>query len=193
MGFSSFIGKEDIVLKSELEEGLTELKSTELQFMYLRSENFTSCSLITLGLRNTVRDYNKNLEKVQSYSGGILKSEEYELLKRRYILSSLRYWIFAEDLRKNCDFNSTTLLFFTKSLNNGERDVCEKRVAENLNKLKDKYGENLLVFTISTRLEVGLVDILKRQYNVTEVPTLVINGKKVLSGCLSQQRIEESI
>ncbi|MFB6193412.1 MAG: hypothetical protein ABEK00_04115 [Candidatus Nanohaloarchaea archaeon] len=178
-------------LQSEMQKSLVELESQNLQLTYLRSEQVGSCSAMETGLTNMIKDYNQMLNRVQQYQkNSILRSEDFSQVKRRYILSGIRYWMFAGDLKEQCNYNPDTVLFFTKSLKSSDCEAC-RRQGQQLNLLKQKYEESFLIFSVPTSVNDGMVEVLKDQYNITEAPSLVINRDTVIEGYVSRNRIEK--
>ncbi|MFB6181162.1 MAG: hypothetical protein ABEJ93_04765 [Candidatus Nanohalobium sp.] len=189
--FSTVVdGQRAGVLENELKENLVELESRNLQLNYLKSSEVQSCSVLKEGLSNTVSDYNDRLEKVKIYQEeSLLRKQKFEPIKQRYVLSGIRYWIFAEDLKQKCSYNADTILFFRKSI--GSDAGCEqcKRQGEQLSLLKKRYDDRILIFSVPLNMEDGMIEILEKQYNVSDVPVLVLNGNKTLHNYHSRSEI----
>ncbi|QKQ98579.1 hypothetical protein GKQ38_03575 [Candidatus Nanohaloarchaea archaeon] len=178
-------------LQAELNEDVVELQSQNLQLTYLRSNQVQSCSTMEEGLTNMIKDYNMRLNKVQEYQkNSIMNAGNFKQIKRRYVLSGLRYWMFVGELKKECDYNANTVLFFTETLQASECGAC-KRQGQQLSLLKQKYQDDLLIFSVPTSMDDGMVSVLKHQYNISEPPALVINREMVIHGYRSRGYIEE--
>ncbi|MFB6100224.1 MAG: hypothetical protein ABEK16_03025 [Candidatus Nanohalobium sp.] len=179
-------------LQNEMQENNVEMESRQLQLSYLKSPEVESCAALQAGLSDIVKGYNSRLEKVQQYQeNSFFKEQQFKIIKRKYILSGIRYWMYAQNLRSKCDYNATTVLFFTRNLFGDEK--CRKcsSVGVELTLLKKRYDGELLVFTIPTKLDDGAVNILEQQYNVTSTPALVVNGEKKIEGYRSAGRLSE--
>ncbi|MFB6241468.1 MAG: hypothetical protein ABEJ36_01535 [Candidatus Nanosalina sp.] len=181
-------------LRTQIRENNVELESRQLQLNYLQSDNIDSCRAMKAGLQDIVSGYNKRLSNLQNYAeNSMFNREEFRVLKHSYILSGIRYWMFAQELRQRCGYKANTVLFFTSSMgNNGGCSECG-RMGEQLSLLKSRYEERLLVFTVPVKLNDGMIDMLESQYNVTEIPTVVINSNKSkrIEGFESRRKIEE--
>jgi hypothetical protein len=180
-------------LRSQVDQDLTEIESKQLQLSYLESEEVQSCDVLRKGLNNIVKGYNQRLGNLQQYQEkSTIQSQRFETIKSRYILSGIRYWMFAEDIRTECDYSPDTVLFFT---NNLEKENCEdcERMGRQLTLLKREQDSELLVFSIPTEMDDGMVDILESQYNVTETPTVVVNGEKRLVGYHPRADVREHL
>lgn len=180
-------------LENDIQKDLTDLESNQLQLSYLRSGNVKSCGTLRVALTNIVRGYNQRLGSVQKYQkDSYFSSGDFKNLKRKYILSGIRYWTFAEEIRERCEYNQDTVLFFTTTLEKDDCPACEK-TGNQLSLLKKKYGNDLLIFSIPTRMDDGMVEVLMNQYNVTDTPKIVINGNKTLEGYQTRQEIEKHL
>lgn len=192
--FSTVIDTERAtVLEEELNENLVEIESRNLQLSYLKSSEVTSCDALKEGLQNILADYNKRLERVKAFKEkSILKKDRFQSINRKYVISGVRYWMFANDLKSRCEFEADTVLFFTRSI---EAEACPdcRRQGEQLSLLKKEYGEQILIFSIPVDVDDGMVDILEKQYNVTELPSLVLNSNRTMKGYHSRKEISEAL
>jgi len=179
-------------LRSELENDLTQLESNSLQLSYMRSEDL-SCETMNTGLRSIIRGYNNRLSHLQSFQDrSLLKSERFGIIKERYIVSGLRYWMFAEEMREECENASHTVLFFTSDLKAEECEDCAS-VGRQLSLIKKKYDGDVAIFSVPVNMDNGLVEVFETQYNVTDVPVVVVNDDEILRGYSSRQRIEQAM
>lgn len=176
-------------LQAELQEDLTEVESNQLQLDYLRSHDL-SCDTLDTGLTSIVKSYNDRLGRIQEFRDrSLIKSERFSNLRRRYIISGIRYWIFAQELKERCSFSPNTALFFTKSLENQSCEACARQ-GRQLSLLKKEYDSEFLVFPVPLTVDDGMVEILRDRYNVTDVPATVVNGETALRGYRSREEVE---
>ncbi len=104
-----------------------------------------------------------------------LNKNELDLLKNEYLLAQIRYWLLAERTRKLCGADIVTLLYFFSD--EGECPECEKQ-AFVLTYLKKLFKDKLLIFSFDSKFESEpMIPLLKNTYNVTNYPTIVIEGK----------------
>ena len=195
MLFSNFVDDQRYSsLRNEIQEDNVELESWQLQLSYLRSEDVESCRALQSGLQDVVSNYNSRLDDIQNYEeNSFFRKDDFESMKNLYVLSGLRYWMFAEELKDNCEYDANTVLYFTTQI--GEAKDCEScgYTGEQLSILKQKYGEQLLIFTVPTEFDDGFVDMLETRHNVTEIPSVIINDNTStkLSGSVSSEDIEQ--
>lgn len=175
-------------LQETLEEDAADLQSKQLMMNYLDDQK--SCNLRKKGLAQIVEDYNNRLERVESYEkSSFFQAGDFQNLRRRYVLSGLEYWMFAENTKEECDdYNPDTVLFFT------EEDCTScARQGEILSDLKRVHGEDLLVFVIYTDIEDNMIEVLKKEYNVTSPPAVIVNQNTTYHSFTGRQNITRNL
>lgn len=164
-------------LSKNLREQRTEYMSLQTQYLYissLPSEKF--CKVANPTLKENLERLSKLLDRLESYEeGSDFNKEEYRVLKREYTISNLRYWMLLKKVKKNCGRNDVSILYFY----NKECDICPRQGFV-LTQLRSKYEGDLWVFPLDTGLDENMINILKARYNITEVPSLVVNNKVYL-------------
>lgn len=175
-------------LQEDLRDDIIGLESQQLQINYLDRQE--DCSVLKTGLTETTKDYNDNLERVQSYEdGSLLKSGRFHDIRHQFVLSGIRYWLFAQEVRQRCpDYDPHTLLYFGT-------DDCPgcNAVRNHLERVKDQYGAQTLIYHIHTDIDDGMVRILKNRFGIETIPSVVVNEETVLEGSVSKQRIVDEI
>jgi hypothetical protein len=194
MLFSNFMDTQrSASLQNEVNNNMVNIESQQLQLSYLQSGDVRSCEAMQAGVESIVRDYNSRLNQVQQYQDRTFFQEQrFETIRKRYVISGIRYWLFVNELKENCDMNANTVLFFTKNLENEECDGCEY-VGRQLELLKNQYGESVLIFSVPMDMDDGMVDVLEQQYNISEAPAVVINQNNTLRGSYSKTELEREI
>lgn len=175
-------------LQDTLEDDAADLQSKQLMMNYLDGKR--SCDLRKEGLAQIVEDYNDRLERVQSYEeDSFFQSGSYENIRRRYVLSGIEYWMFAEKTKEECSsYDPNTVLFFTEQ-------GCENcaQQGEILSDLKRVHGKDILVFVIYTDLQDNMIELLKDEYNVDGPPAIVLNQNTTYNSLTSRQNITRNL
>jgi len=104
--------------------------------------------------------------------------EQYKRLKKEYMLVRLKYWSLSERLKNACDEDFTTILYFY-SVNN-----CAdcKSQGEILDYLQQRIPKQVYVFPVDMYEDLVIMNILRTAYNITQAPSLIIDGNVVLHG-----------
>lgn len=180
-------------LQNEVSQNMVDIESQQLQLSYFQSGNIQSCDAMKAGVRSIIRDYNDRLNKVQQYQeDSFFQQDQFQTIKQRYVLSGIRYYFFVSDLRQKCDMNTNTVLFFTETLEGKDCQECQD-LGRQLRLIKNQYGESVLIFSIPTEMDDGMVEVLQEQYNITSTPAVVINSNKTLEGAYSRTKLESEI
>ncbi|MBN1923234.1 MAG: hypothetical protein JW791_00560 [Nanoarchaeota archaeon] len=97
----------------------------------------------------------------------------YVPLKQEYTRVLIKNWITLEEIKKSCNSNYSTILYF---YNNIDCQLCDNQ-AYVLEYFKSLLGDKVLIFALDAGLNAGVVDLLRYNFNVEEYPSLVINGE----------------
>jgi len=168
-------------------------KSLQLQYLYISGLDDTSksCPILRIALEESIEDLSFSLEKVQEYEkGSAFNSAEYEKIKKTYTLDNLRYWLFSKRVKETCQDDIINILYFYSTDN---CDVCPNQGTV-LTYFKKKLKDELLVFPIDVDMwnKEKMVKILMTQYNVTKLPTLIIDDNSY-EGIYSKEKISRLI
>jgi len=176
---------------SYLEEKFKELEisriDNEVENLLASYFNISSCEIFKYRIEKIIPLVAKFGDEVELYEATKkINTKEYENLKKKYTLLNIRYWIFVEKLKETCHYNFTTILYFYSNKNCKD---CEMQ-GYVLSYIKKKYPQKVMIFAIDGNMNLETVKMLKNIYNVTEYPTLVINGH-VLKGFQSLETIKD--
>ncbi len=157
-----------------------ELNFEDLQLQYLYINTLLgknkSCDVLQVALEDSIRQLADSLSKVEKYEKETnINKEEYLLIRKKYLLDNLRYWMFAREAKEYCNMSILSILYFFSP--NCERCPDQGVI---LSYYKQIYGNSLLVFPIDSSLknDIGIVRIIISKYNITKEPSLVIGEKK---------------
>ncbi|MFH1445446.1 MAG: hypothetical protein ABIF08_03120 [Nanoarchaeota archaeon] len=163
------------IFDSEVKTISNDIENFQLQFLFfdVLGEEAT-CPL----LEDTLNKININSyetgNQIETYGSdkAILDFNEYEELKKRYSRLLVGYWLLSEKMQNACEFNADTIVYFFTG------DYTEYNAQGFvLTYLKNKYKEDLLIFSLDGDVDEPSVRALKEYYNIKEYPSLIINGK----------------
>jgi len=168
-------------IQKEINNVNSDVDNFQLQFLFfdVLGENAT-CPL----LKDTLANINKKSYEIGSkitlagQEGKIQDYSEQDNLIEEYSRVSVSYWLLANKMKASCESNATTILFFiSKECDNKIPNPCDDQ-GYVLTYYKEKFGNDLLVFTLSEDVEEASVHVLKDFYNITEYPTMIVEGDK---------------
>lgn len=179
-------------ISTDNERQRLDIESTQLQYVYLSSlkDQEQSCGAALKTLEININNLENTRKKLETYiSSAITENEDFISLKREYMIAELRYWILARQTQELCGRDAVILLYFYS--NNDCSDCSSQGII--LTNLKDLFGEKLLIFSIDADFsQEPLISIIKENYKINELPTIIIYDKK-FSGIQTEQELEKVI
>jgi len=114
------------------------------------------------------------------------KDKEVLILKEYYSLLEMRHWLLLKKIKRECERDTNLILYFYGESCNS----CDEQ-GFLLTYLREKYPElKLSVYSFDADLQNSALVSLKRFYNVSEYPALIINDK-AYSGFVGRKHFEE--
>lgn len=167
--------------------------SLQLQYLYLSTlgEEENVCPVLNAALENSITELSYSLDAFERYSeNSFLDNSRYDTLQRKYLQDNLRYWMFSQQLQQECESNVVNVLYFYSE---DECAVCQNQGTV-LTYYKQKLDDQLLVFPINLDLadDEQFLNIIKTSYNITQLPTLIINEERYV-GVQGRQQLAEII
>ena len=152
-------------------------ESVNLQYLYLTNllKEERDCTTASKSAAGQIDRLNVLGSKLEEFIKNVnLDQKEFDLLKREYVLSEIRYWLISKNLRDICKDDKVSVLYF---YSNDDCDECRTQGFV-LGSLKSIFKDNLLIFSLDADFKLEpMLDVIKNKYNITSVPTLVINDE----------------
>jgi hypothetical protein len=167
------------------------LDNVQLEQLYLTThQGELSCKILV----STIDEMHNSLayfwsklpSKLEVYEKYSEVQPEYVKLKRDYTLLSIRTWLLSLDVKKKCSGEIIPALYFYSK----DCDSCINQ-SYVLDELK-KVNPNFSAFIVDSNLDEPIVKIIKNVYNVTDVPSFIINDK-LYSGYQSLSQMKKII
>ena len=116
-------------------------------------------------------------------SKGFLRNQDYNYLKRKYFLLEIKTYTLFTSLKKECNYDFNTILFFydsehQKSLNQGY--ILDSLV---------QSQKNLHIFSFDQLFNEPALETVKIHYNITTSPSLIINDNIKKEGLISLEEL----
>lgn len=171
-------GRRAIYIESISKQQNLEYNSLQLQYAFMdqlsKEENCDAVSKTFEGNIKNLESARKRLEEFDENSK--LNKEDFDLLRREYVLAQVRYWLLARRTKELCKKELATILYFYSD--DRECPDCGKQ-AFVLTYLKKLFKDELLIFSFDAQQEnEPMIPILEHTYNISKYPSLIIEGKK---------------
>ena len=185
--FGSFLNKMKVSelqnMVSDLEEKRTEQELNLLLANYLPNR---SCDIMNYEAEEMIPQINELARKVTFYEETKkFEEKDYEETKRNYMINLIKYWLYLENLKTNCDLNITTLIYFYSNKN---CELCEDQGII-LDYMKNKHKNDLMIFALDTDVNLNSIKMIMRSYNITKLPSIVIDGQ-LYQGFVDKETME---
>ncbi|MBI5148134.1 hypothetical protein HZA33_00460 [Candidatus Pacearchaeota archaeon] len=151
-----------------------QLSSIELQNLLL-AEN--PCNM--QAIREISSDLDKLASKIQAVElSNRVSNKRILQIKEPYFILEIKHYLLFRQFKEKCDIqNSSSFILYFYSNEPGKCDKCSDQ-GYILTFLQQKYGyDSLKVYSFDSDSQNSAIKTLKSIYNITSVPSLVINGK----------------
>ncbi len=142
------------------------------------------CGYNILEMNREKVEIGKQVEEIEAIRGK--RDKEVLRLVEKYSLFSINHLLLVEKWKRECKGNVSILIFFYSNLENTTESEKQGYV---LNNIYLKHPEKIVIYAFDVDIDNPAINALKRKYNITSAPTLVINGK-VYPGFQSKEKIE---
>lgn len=174
--------------KSLMDEQNFKIRLLELEVQGLLAERY-ECSMVDImELTKNLDDIGRSLIEIEKDIGKS-RLDEIAPAKKIYTLLELKHFALINKYDEKCYKKSFNFIFFFYS---NKKNLTEtEQTGYVLDYLKKKYGDNLKIYSFDEDLNMEIVDSLKRVYNITSVPAIVINENHTIMGIPKSEDIQK--
>jgi len=154
-----------------------DFSSLQLQYAFIdQLSQEKNCVAVQKTFEQNINNLESTRIRLENFDReATLNKNEFYILKNEYTLAQIRYWMLAQRTKKLCGNDIVSILYFYSDQE--ECPDCDKQ-AFILTYLKKKFKDKLLIFSFDSKFEQEpMILLLKKTYNVTVFPTIVIEGK----------------
>ena len=170
-------GKRVNYIESVSRQQNLDFSSLQLQYAFIdEMSQEKNCLAVQRTFEQNINNLESTRNRLENFDAdATLNKNEFDVLKNEYILAQIRYWMLAERTRKSCGSDVVSILYFFSD--EKECPDCDRQ-AFILTYLKKRFKDKLLIFSFDSLFESEpMIHLLKKTYNVTAYPTVVIDGK----------------
>lgn len=100
--------------------------------------------------------------------------------KKQYMLLEIQHFIAVKNYAKTCNKTIDTILFFYSNSKEGSEEGQE--IGKILANIKEQRNSNVMIYSFDYDTDLGIIQLLKKLYNVDSPNEVVVNEKIVLKG-----------
>jgi hypothetical protein len=178
-------------IREEFENYRERLDNLQLQQLYLITYGKELKCELLLSIMDEMHDefvyfWNVLPAKLEVYEKYSEIQPEYVRLKRDYTMLTIRGWLLWQVVKEKCNATIVPALYFYSK--DCKDCINQSYVLDELRKENLEFA----AFIVDYQLDEPIVRIIKKAYNVTEVPSFIVDGK-VYSGLQNLTQLKEII
>ena len=125
-------------------------------------------------------------EEANQISGALLVE------KKRYVLLKTELWLNSLLLKAKCNAQFDTVVYFYSSDPSNSAKVAQQKIISNVLKtVKENHGNKMILLPIAGDLNLNSVKLQMNVYNVTNLPSILIDEDIVLEGFSTSEDVEK--
>ena len=159
------------------------LSSSQLEFEYITNYGENNCELFDESIKLTRTNLVSINNKLIKYKDYMISDYEFNSLKAEQTLLYIKIWMMTKQMKETCDMDLTTVLYFW------DLTTTSKQQGYVLDSIREA-NENVLVIPIDYNFDLGIIKLLKTDYEINSAPTILINEDIKLEGLKSREEIE---
>ena len=128
---------------------------------------------------------------IQRYEDGNKLTGNLLLEKKKYVLLKTELWLNSILLKEKCGNPFHTIVYAYSQSSNTIKDAEQTAISKTLKGIKEELGDKIVLIPIAGDLGLGAVDMQLRIYNVTYLPSLIIDEEHIIEGFKEKEEIEK--
>jgi len=129
---------------------------------------------------------------IQKYEDANIMSDEIISQHKRYDLLRALFWINSVKIKDKCNSSYHNVVYFYQYNNPSLEQTSKQKVFSNLlSQLKEELGNKILLIPLSGDNDIPSITLLREEYNITELPTILIDEETRLTEINSREDIEK--
>ena len=177
----------EVVIKDNIKDIQLSIEDSQLELFFITNYmKKGECNILEKSAMEISRELQENNKKLLYYEK--TDEREFKRLKAEHVMIFAKLWMMNLRLKENCNSSRSTILYFfdTHSDESAEQGYV-------LDSLYSQYKNNIFIFPIDAEFNMGIIKLLKSNYNVTVTPTIIVNEEKKFEGLTSKEKIEEAL
>ncbi|OYT41420.1 hypothetical protein B6U80_01385 [Candidatus Pacearchaeota archaeon ex4484_26] len=171
-------------------------QQTELEFLDLRATSqfyslqTINCEESTKELINFADRIYNELLKLREYEKAQRITKELFLTRKKYDILRTSLWLDSIAVRKRCPHYFDNVVYLYSYQPTLEKKAKQRVFSRILADLKQDLKNKILLIPIAADINITTLDILKRSYNITDLPVIVINEDIKVYNIESEEEIK---
>jgi hypothetical protein len=162
--------------------------SSTMMFFIQQTKSKKDCQALSIGINELWMETNRLRNQLEEQNTNVMiKNDE---LKTFYYLTNIKLFLLTRDYQDVCQKNFSNILFFYTAFVSCPECSVQGKI---LDEIRDECKGSVAVFAFPIDVKnIIALNLIQSYYNITKVPSLVINEKKY-EGLLSKNEIKKII
>ncbi|MFB6209205.1 MAG: hypothetical protein ABEJ56_03630 [Candidatus Nanohaloarchaea archaeon] len=176
-------------IQQQLEESSLRSQTFVVTEKYLSESSKNYCEVVSRQIPDIAEKNAQIGRDLQSFSSkSVSNRARYKLLKEEYYVNQLRLYNTIQGYNKRCNASTTTIFFFF------DESIQSQRQGTVLTEYREEVDNETYIFSYNLDTKNSTVmEILKQDFNVTDGPTVVVNGNRTFREYVSLKRLRSVI
>jgi len=171
-----------------------DLLDLELQNYYYEIMGNDSCeAAIQSNLDFADRIYSQGLILERYEKASEILEGDLLLEKKKYVLSKTKLWLNSIIIKRRCGNPFHTVTYIYSQEPSQVKEAEQSAISETLRLIKQESGNEIILIPIAGDLGLYSVDLQLSNYNLTYLPSIIIDEEIVLTGYHTEEQIKQSL
>lgn len=173
----------DNTKKSNIQEEFTILNQQigldEIYETYLKEKPEIKCDILNNQLNSQLKTNEQLYNKLKQYNENAIVSTD-NTIKYQYVITNIKLWLQYNKIKENCNSDIKVMLYFYPEILNDtpkKSQLDAKTVIFESQLRKIMNDCEYLSIALPDKSDIEIINLIKTEYNVTESPSALINGK----------------
>jgi len=171
---------------------------SELELIDIKLQN-EAFSVINIDCQEALQENINFADKVYEEAKLLLKYEEANRINEAIILQHKKYdllrtylWINSIKLKQSCDATYHTVVYIYQYQDPSLDKKAKQRTFSNiLGELKQEKGNQIILIPIAGDIGLTSIDLITNAYNITKLPTILIDEKYIITEITTLEDLEK--
>ncbi|MFB6115956.1 MAG: hypothetical protein ABEK10_00450 [Candidatus Nanosalina sp.] len=176
-------------IKDQLRESDLRMQNFLVTQSYLDESSNNYCRLVESQIPDLSEQNTRIGQNLQSFSGkSISNRDQYRYLVRKYYVNQLRLYNVLSEYKERCGGNTTLIFYFF------DESIQSKRQGAVLTEYYREVDNSTYIFSFNlNKNRSSVLELLKKDYQVTDGPAIVINGNETYRSYVPLEQLKEAI
>ena len=176
-------------LRDDVKQVEVEQKSRDLGLQFAENVEGDKCKAIKDWVNSTDSKLENLRQQVAAYeSSKKLDTDQYELVKKRYMNLLIQNIIETRKMESQCGEQKIDIIYFYSK---EDCDRCRDQGTV-LTAIRRNYKDDIMVYPLDTDLGMENIQFMESYYNVQKYPSLVVQGE-VYNGFRTREELNQII